>query len=328
MSIELKEAEIKNILAEVTASLQAAKKSEAEKLIKALDGEESAPAGDESAPAAESAAPAAPEASGSAPADAPDMGSAPAESAPAESAAPADPAAADPAASADPAAEQSAEVTDPAVLMPEYAKLSDAGLKAHYMACKQAVFERMQGAASAGPDASVPPAPDASAVASPPAAGASPAMKTEGMPDKGNIDPVTKPGSQSLDQATGPGASLSAKTVETSEASQVGGVEKEVAKSESEKDQVIEGLVKAVNLLINGPQIRKAVTSVAYVERSESLEKSEKPAAKKLAPEAMKAHLSELIRSGKLNKSEKAAVLSFYETKNPSHLEKIAHLFE
>ncbi len=326
MSIELKEAEIKNILAEVTASLQAAKKSEAEKLSKAIDGEEpSAPA--ESAPA-ESEAPAAPEASESAPAASPEMGDAPpAESAPAESA-PAESAPVDPAASADPAAE--AGPADPAMLAQEYAKLDDEQLKAHYMAAKQAVFERMQGAASAGapPDAASP-SPDASAVASPPAAGASPAMKGE-MAADGNVAPVTKPGAQDLDQATGPGANLSGKQSPVSEASHADlKVEKEVAKSEKsdERDQVIEGLVKAVNLLVNGPQIRKAVTSVAFVERSESLAKSEKPAAKKSAPE-MKAHLSELIRSGKLNKNEKAAVVSYFETKNPIHLEKIAHLFE
>jgi hypothetical protein len=355
----LKDKEIKAILAEVSASLAVAKKNEVAKLSKAVG--EPSPDQDDSA-----SAPAAPEATDSAPAPesadaggppagvAPDASASPDASAPpadASASAPGMDASASPDASAgDPAAEAS---VSPEQLVAEYSKLDDESLKSHYMACKQAVFARME-QSGAGADQSAPPAgPDASAGAPPAGPEASmppPAMKGElaadgkiapptsidgsGMAANGTIAPPTS-GNGSLEQWKGPGANTSAKTSPASPNSAAmpgtGSPKPEVAKSETEelqaKVELLEkALEKTISLFAQAQPIRRAVTSVAALERTESLAKTEaaKPAAEP-SKQVVSETLSGLIRGGKLSKADKQKVLDFYERK--VEFAKIAHLF-
>jgi hypothetical protein len=198
----LSKSELDALISDAEKVLAEVIEDEKDKLAKAKEEgspespEASAPAPEASAGGDPSAA-AAPDAGSSAPAPA----APPAEAAPAApvEGAPAAPAegAAPEGAPADPAAE--AGPVDPAALKAEYAKLDDAALEMHYMAAKEAVYERLQaqggspaaqpGAAPA-PAASPSPAPSPSPAASPspaPSASPDPAMamkneKTEGAP--------------------------------------------------------------------------------------------------------------------------------------------------
>ncbi len=169
----IKDTQLKSIIAEVHTELDAIFKSEKEKLLKAHPGEEisSEVPADESAtePSEPSAAPAAPEAS-AAPSDSPPVDA----SAPPEGDAPA----ADAAPEGDPAADASGDFDG---LVGEYSKLHPEELKAHYMACKQALFAIMgAGGPPPGADAGAGSPPPPAAPPAPPIADQSaPALKAE-----------------------------------------------------------------------------------------------------------------------------------------------------
>lgn len=334
-TMTLKDSEIKAILAEVSASLTAAKKSEVAKLSKAVEGEE--PDGDEapaSSPEASDSAPA-PEASegaGGPPAgDVPPPAAPDASASPDASAAPAS-ATMDGSAPQDPAAQGAEGPVDPQQLAQEYSALDDESLKAHYMACKQAVFARMEqsqgGAPGADAAAGAPPAgPEASAGGPPPAEGSMPppAMKAEGKPEDGNVVPVTSidQGTKETQQNNGPGADLSAKVDVPSPATAVnpgpgapkadGGLGK--SERESQLEAALETLAGMVLQTTIKPQ-RLATTSLQELERRELLAKGEKAVVVKPVEssdkKAVQAKLSELVREQKLSKSDKEKVMKYY----------------
>lgn len=333
-TMTLKDSEIKAILAEVSASLTAAKKSEVAKLSKAVEGEE--PDGDEpqaSSPEASDSAPA-PEASEGA--GGPPAGDVPPPAAPDASAAPDAASAtmdgsAPPAdASADPAAAQGP--VDPQQLAQEYSALDDESLKAHYMACKQAVFARMEqsqgGAPGADAAAGAPPAgPEASAGGPPPAEGSvpPPAMKAEGKPEGGNVVPVTSidQGKKETQQANGPGADLSAKVEVPSPATAVnpgpGAPKADSGLGKSERESQLEAALETLAGMVlqttSKPQ-RLATTSLQELERRELLAKGEKavaaPAVDSSNKAAVQSQLSALVREQKLSKSDKEKVMKYY----------------
>lgn len=333
-SMTLKDSEIKAILAEVHASLTEAKKSEVAKLSKAVDGAHEEPDGDEpqaSSPEASDSAPA-PESSegaGGPPAGdvpPPDASASPDAGAPAsatmDGSAPPD-ASAD--GSADPAAQQGP--VDPAQLSQEYSALDDESLKAHYMACKQAVFARMEQSQGApGAEAGAPPA-EASAGGPPPAAEGSvppPAMKAEGKPEMGNVVPVTSidQGQKETQQNNGPGADLSATNHEPSPATAAdpgpGAPKADHGLGKSEREAQLEAALETLaGLVLHTTKPKQlATTSLQELERRELLAKGEKAAAVKPVDagdkKAVQAKLSELVREQKLSKSDKEKVMKYY----------------
>lgn len=165
MSKTYNDKDLMALLATVEADIATMVKSE--KLAKAHPGEETSDETppDDSASADKSASPA-PDAPPEAPPAAPEM--------PPAAASPEMPPA-DGSAGGDPAADQSA---DPAALEAEYSKLPPEDLKAHYLACKSALFAIM----SAGQPGDAPMAPDAAPpmpAAPMPPASAPPALKSE-----------------------------------------------------------------------------------------------------------------------------------------------------
>jgi hypothetical protein len=177
----IKDADLKQILAEVEAEVGTLFKAEAEKLIKGEGSPESSPAesspgegsagGEASAGGPPAASPAgAPSAPPAAPA-----GMAPgAPASPSPAGAPADPAAA----MAPPSQEE---------LVAEYSKLPPEELKSHYLAAKAALFQVMGGAGDMG--AGAPPAPGAPPGAAPVGPGASPSPAGAPAP-AGDVPPA------------------------------------------------------------------------------------------------------------------------------------------
>lgn len=188
---DLTKAEIDALIVDAEKVMVQVLKEESAKLSKAKDeASPETPEGSASAGADDGSAPvdAAPDASATpapdaapAPDDAPAPDASPA--APADDAAPADAAAA-----ADPAGDAGAPV-DPAALKAEYAQLDDAALEMHYMAAKEAVYERLQtrGSATASPSAA-PPAAAPSPTPSP-APSATPTPAPEQMPPMTKSEP-------------------------------------------------------------------------------------------------------------------------------------------
>jgi hypothetical protein len=297
--MKLKDSELKAILAEVETEIATLLKSEGDALRLAKgDGDdknegsdpsatsapaEGTPAPGQGAPPAEGA----PDASATDPSASPDAPPAEASS-PAPDAPPADGSAPAPdAAPADPAMD--AGPVDPAALQAEYSKLPPEELKAHYMAAKSALFELM-GAGAASPDASAVPAaspsPSPAPAASPspsPAPVPPPALKAE-VP--ASIKKV--PANGGTEQAAIPDA---------------------IKKSEekvADLEKQIELMAQALDLALGTP-MRKAVTSVNHIPRTED----PKPQAKELSKSEIKDKVRTAVGSGKLTKSQKDLLFSY-----------------
>lgn len=298
----LKDNELKAILAEVETEIGQILKSEEQKLAKADDG-----AGDDTPPKEESSAPPAEasdappaDASASAASDSATPGAQPGE----EQALP--PGQDAPEATAAPEGDDpgSAGPMDPEALKGAYAELDDESLKAHYLAAKAALFDRMNGgagdAASAGaPPPAAAPAPDASASA-PPAMPPGPEMGKKEMsePKANGENPLH---------------------VKKSEAES-----KAEAKVE-ELEKMVDGLVKAVDLLTQTP-LRKAVTAVAHLPKNEGEGNGSKKDVADLSKAEVDAKLKEKVRDPKLSKSDRDLINSYCY--GNLKLEKIAHLLQ
>lgn len=237
--MKIKDSALKALIAEVEAEIGDLLKSEKQKLSKAAEDldEEQAEASADASPPPE----ADPSAEASAEASAP-MGDAPEDemSAPAEDSAPAEASAPPPGDDAMQPQEDMAEAApmDPEALKAEYMKLPPEELEMHLMAAKAAMME-MSGGQDAQADAGAPPP------AAPPAPEQSaPAMKAEEKPHKK---------AQKEEH----------KDVEMSKS------EKSISNERlKELEAQVEGLVKALDLALGQP-MRKAVTSVAFVPRTE-----------------------------------------------------------
>jgi hypothetical protein len=281
-NLKVSDAELKGILHELETDLSKyLKDTQSAKLSKARE-EDGSPSpgfggspsagGDPSASVAPSASPgaAAPDASpmGASPEGAPPEGSemppeeGEGEMPPEEGAAP----------EGDPAGEQG---IDPQALEAEYAQLPVEELKAHYLAAKSALFQKMgQGQPGAGAPQGAPPpaagpagAPPAGPPAGPPE-GAPPAFKAE-MPSEGN-----------------------------------GGFNK------SEADDLraqLAAMAKVVNLLAGSP-VQKAVTGLTYMGKSEPVEDKVV-----LSQQEVTAKLNVLTRDPSLKKSDRERITGYYE---------------
>lgn len=266
----LKNLDIDKLVADIARDLDVSAKAEIQALRKDEDKPDDASApspAPDSAPAPDASAGAPPPDASAAPGGAPPPGP-DASAGPPPGAAPGDPAA--------PAGPGAGDPPDVAALAQEYMKVgSEEGvdaLKAHFLACKQAL-EQMLGAGAGAPS------PDASASAPPPDASAS-----AGAPPMGKAEMKPSPGS--------------------------GGKSMPIAKSEADDfNTKIDLLTKAVTLLTT-PQ-RKAVTNLAdlqYVDRSASQgQAKDEP----MTRDRAKKILSEKARAGKLSKSESELVTSF-----------------
>jgi hypothetical protein len=201
MKKTLKDSDLKQLLADVATEVEGLVKAEAATLAKAHPGEDTSAEVPEDESASAPSGPPADASASAPPAPGGDEGAMDAPPADATGAPPADgsaPAGPDAGASADPAADQS---MDPEALKAEYAQMPPEMLKAHYLACKEALFATMataDPAAAGAPDASAPPAPPAGPPAGPagaPAPDAPPALKAEkGMtehPEANGENPLT-----------------------------------------------------------------------------------------------------------------------------------------
>ena len=164
----------------------------------------------------------------------------------------------------------------------EYAKLPVEELKAHYLAAKAALFAAMGG--------------DGAAQGASPAPAAPPAG-----PPAGSAPPVASP------SPAGPSAMAMSETPAGLPAGATEGNGGKVEKSEVEdlKAQV-EAMAKIVSSFVNRP-VRKAVTEVGYVAKSEEAPK------KNLSSAEVTAKLSELTRSPDLKKSDREVINRYYE---------------
>lgn len=286
--MNIKDSELKALVAEVETEIGALLKAEKDKLAKAHPGEDTSAEipPDESATA--SAKP--PEASASA-SPAPDAGSVP-PPAPDASAAPA-PDASAPAGAGDPAADEG--TMDPEALKAEYAKLPPDELKIHFMAAKAALMEVMGGAddgsAGAPPPPAAPPAPPPMASPSP---SAPPALKAE---MKINAD------------ANG-GKELPIKKSE--QELQIDALKAEV----SEHKDALDKLVKAVTVMVERPE-RKAVTTTAFIPKTDETPKS-------LSKTEVMEKLKKVSATPGLKKSDRDLINSFCV--DAVGLDKIRHL--
>lgn len=299
--MKLKDSELKSILAEVEEEIASLLKSEGDAIRLAKgDGDEdegSDPSAD-SAPTEGSETPSE-EASEPAPGEgAPPVDAAPDASATDPSASPAPDASASPDgspapdASADPAAD--AGPVDPAALQAEYAKLPPEELKMHYMAAKAALFELM--GAGAGPDASASPAPSPSPA---PTASPSPAPAASPSPSPA---PVPPPAMKAEVPATMKNNPANGGTESAAVPDAIKKSEEKVAELEKQ----VELMAKALEVAIGTP-VRKAVTSVAHVPRTEE------PAApaQELSKSEVKDRIRKAVSSGKLSKSQKDLLFSY-----------------
>lgn len=217
--------------------------------------------------------------------------------------------------------------------------LPDDQLRHLYMAVKQALFARMSAAdpqasasapgapppAAPAPAASASPSPAAPPPAPPPAAAASPSASPAGGP------PMPPPGMGKGEMKASPangGGKTSAIKVGKSEPAQGAPLAKsepvlppEVQAKLDEQGKMIEGLVKAVNIL--GSPLRKAVTHISQVQHKPGSEPAQKPAPTNLS----KAEITEKLKSLDLKKTtpkDRDAVNGFYCGRYG--VEKIAHL--
>lgn len=310
----LKKSEIDSLLAEVEATLTAALKEEQEKLSKAHPGEET-PAEKPSDTSA--TAPKEPEASTSPPpgdgdtsdASAPDAS---ASASPDASAPPADASAppADGSAPQDPAMDAS---NDPQALQDEYSKLGaqdPEALKNHYLACKAALFALM----GAGADASAPPAgaaPGSAAPPAPPAASPAPPVASP-SPD---APPAMKSEKSAGGMPTTTEEANGGKGMMKSENDQIKNLTEKLAKQE----EAMGALLSVVTSVVETP-VRKAITSVAHLAKTEEVAKND---VSKLSREEVKASLRRAAEKP-LKKSDRELINSF----DLGHIgvEKIAHL--
>jgi hypothetical protein len=314
MPIQLDDAELSSILNEVETELNVVFKNEAAKLKKAKeDGsdDDSGSSGDSGPPSGGDSGP--PSGGDSSPA--PDASAPPGGGSPppdASASAPADPAAS-PDAGGGPMDVQS--------LKAAYSQLPDQELEMHYVACKAALMEKLQGQSAGGaapPGAS--PAPDASAPPGAPPGGASPPPPAAppGPPAGASPSPSAPPGPP--DQSPPPafkGEMSAGKQLNVAGPDANGGP---VKKSENElkleaqlaeQGQMIEGLAKAVDLVLGAPQ-RKAVTTLSSVKvlgKNESNANDAAPVS--LSFEQAKAKLSEKARDPKLAKSDRILINKF-----------------
>lgn len=307
----LKKSDIDSLLIEVETALTAVLKEEQEKLSKAHPGEETSSETDSDTSATD---PKTPDASASAPTD---SSAAPASAPPVDASSPAPDASAPPApdvtaapadasAPADPAADVS---NDPQALQEEYSKLGATdpeALKNHYLACKAALFALM----GAGADASAPaPATPAATpgAAIPPAASPSPdappAMKSElGATGTGGMPTSTE-------EANG------GKGMMKSEKEQIKGLTDQLAKQED----ALASLLSVIEAVVEAP-VRKAVTSVAHLAKTEE---SEKKDLSNLSNAEVKARLRKAAEKP-LSKSDRGLINGF----DLGHIgvDKVAHL--
>lgn len=197
------------------------------------------------------------------------------------------------AAPVDPAAEQGAALT-PEALQAEYAKLPPEELQMHMQACQAAMAALGGGMGAPTPDAA-PPAPEAAAPAPAAPAGA-PLMQSE--------------------------KKVAAETLSKSEAK-----ESELAKAEiSSLKEDVEILAKTLKQILETP-VRKAITSISDLEKSEDKPSDEY---KPLAPADFWAKLKEVSKRSDLKKSEKQLILDVYAKQvNPEVAAKhLAKLFK
>jgi hypothetical protein len=269
--MKLKDSELKSILAEVEAELAALAKSEGATLRKAKDAKDDKDSDEASGSApAEGSAPSDAAGSPRAEGSAPEASAAPGPEASADSAPEASASAPVPEASAsaaDPAMEQSAPV-DWESLKAEYAALDPESLKAHYTACKAALFE-MMGAVGEGSGV------EASASAGHEVSASPKAMKTEAS-------------------ASAKNAPANGDAIKKSEA--------KIADLEAQ----VSGLTKALELALGTP-VRKAVTSVAHLPKTEGDVVSQRP----LSKAEVKEKIRSALESRKLSKSEKDKLFAF-----------------
>ncbi len=343
---EISEEQLNGILSQVNSELEVMFKNERPNLVKARPGEETPGEGsdkdDSSAtdPSGDNTSDSGPpaDATGS-PTDASASDSAP----PADdaSAASADPGAAPPAdgsAPADPAAE--AGPIDPQQLMAEYAQLPPEDLKAHYLACKEALIQVL-GAPSGGPDASAPadtssatppappppdaasaapapppPAADASAGAPPPPAGppaddsAGPTLKAEkGMAGQKPGESATKAPDGMKDDPKANGenplhkAELDALKVKVDEVNAVSGA-----------------LLAIVKKVVEKP-LRKSVQFLADVTPAATA-----PDVTKMSRDQIRAKLKVVASSATLKKSDRDLITGY--DLNTVKADQIAHLLK
>lgn len=305
--MSINEKQLTDILSEVQKELDTMMKSELETLAKARPGEETTgegqedssktdPTGENTSAASESpdAASASPDASGSD--SSPPAADASASASPAGdgSAPPADASASpDGSAPADPAAQ--AGPIDPMQLMAEYAQLPPEDLKAHYLACKEALVQVL-GAAGAD-DGSAPPAPgaDASAAAPPPPPPAAASAPAAGSPPPGG--PTLKSEVPSGDKLKSPGPAIGENPLHKTEAEFQAAIDAKV-------EETVAPLIKVVKMIVETP-LRKSIAFAADLPASKDVDVS------KMSRETIRAKLSEKIKTGTLTKSEQDLVIDF-----------------
>ena len=328
MPINLSDTELSSILSEVEQELGIVLKNESTRLAKAKDGDDG-----DSDDKGDSSGSAPPAASDSAPPGGDSASAAPPGTPPAGPDASAPPGAADGSAppgdgsaSADPAAEQSAQ--DPQALTAEYSQLDDQTLEMHYVACKAALMERLQGqsaSASAGSPPGSPPA-SPSPAASPSAPPGSPPASPSASAPPGPPPDLTQKGEMKAGkQMSEHAAANGGKGSQMKKSEEVVALEAIVA----EQGQMIEGLAKATELLLTTPQ-RKAVTSVAYMAKTESdaAPSTQATDVMKLTKSDINAKLSEKAKDAKLSKSDRTLINQFCVGTPGVGVDKIAHLLK
>lgn len=350
---EIDEKSLDSILAEVEQELEPVLKAEKARLAKADDDSDGPPkkddkggddkgeksGGDDKGPpksddsSADASAPPAADASASAPPAGPP-------------APPAGPPGADASASAPPAGSPPASPaspgfpTDPAALAQMIAAQPLEAQKAIYLASKQALAASMSAGAGSpapagAPAGAPPPGPDASAMgpgagAPPMAPPAPPAGPPAGAPpaDASGAPPMDPTMKSDMKPSEGNGGQMKAvakseKTVDnnkdTEELKKLVKSQADLIKSQGEKLDLLQRAVTH----IAGTPVRKAVTSVSALKKTEGDGKE----SKQLTKAEMNAQLSQMIKGGKLNKSDKEKVRKFYD-EGSTNFESIAHLFQ
>lgn len=298
----IKPEEIESLLSELQIGLTELAKSEA--LSKAHPGEETKGEVDPDKSATSDGpkddAPPKADASAEKPADGP-----PADKSAPPADASATPGAPDASASADPAAEDDGPV-DPIKLHEEYAALSPEDLKAHYIACKAALFELV--GSGDKPDA----APDMGAA--PPMAPAAPPAAPPASPSPSPDAPPTLKGEKDMSGGANGGKQL---PIAKSEADlKIEALEKSIA---TERDALAK-LAAAMETAFMTP-VRKSIVDIAQL----PAEKKTK-AITDLSRDEVRAKLREKVTEGKLSKSDQELVIKF--DLNSIKVQDVAHILE
>jgi hypothetical protein len=300
----IKDKDLKQLLADVATEVEGLVKGEAEKLVKAAPGEEtsaevqpdtsassdasasSAPAGDASPPAGTDGPPAGDgDADDAPPADASASAGAP----------PAD------GASGDPMADASA--VDPAAIQAELAQMPIEHVRALYLAAKEVIFASLgQGApdasappAAPGADAGAPPAGPPADASAPPAPDATPALKAE-------VGMTEHPEANGENPLHAVKKSEDAARIATLEAS-------------------VGVLSKAVEVFLTTP-MRKSVTSITEMPNT----KPKTANVEAMSKSEIDAKLKDIVQRPDLKKSDREKISSF--CLGFSSVDQIAHLFE